>query len=83
MYYSCYTDHLSIIHANVCAQIPWKRTCPGFDPVTPLPFDINFSARAPFSFNFILFQKRAGIVTEVTSRFSKNGFLTVQEDEQT
>ena len=25
-----------LIHTNVCAQKSSKRTCPGFDPVTPL-----------------------------------------------
>ena len=35
-YYDNYTDYLSIIHTNVCVQNRRKRTCPGFDPVTPL-----------------------------------------------
>ena len=33
-YYINHIDFFSI-HANVCAQKSLKRTCAGFDPVTP------------------------------------------------
>ena len=35
MHHSSGTNFFSI-HANVSGQKFWKRTCPGFDPVTPV-----------------------------------------------
>ena len=41
MYYINHIDSFSI-HSNVCAQKSVKRTCQGFDPVTPLYFFFFF-----------------------------------------
>ena len=43
MHYINCIDFFSV-QANMCAQISLKYSCPNFDPLTPLTYDLNIIA---------------------------------------